>query len=172
MKIGNNVFKKSFAVVLLACAGLGGAHAADPQSYTIDLTAVIPSDSFHVIPVESGWINQTQAMSYDLATSKLKPFEKEFQYKNTSGAIQATLTNTNADGAPVLSNGSGDTIPLTVKFNNKTLSDTAATVVESAAAAAGGRTTLSIAQANTSALDVMGSFSGSVSMIFEPVVES
>lgn len=46
----------------------------------------------------------------------------------------------------------------------------ATTVVEAAAAKAGGRTALRIAQEDDKALDVNGSFTGSVSMIFEPVV--
>lgn len=163
---------KSLAAALFSCAVIGGvaAHAADSQSYTINLTATVPSDSFHVIPVDAGWIDQTQDMGYDIATSKLKVFEKQFQYKNTAGGIQATLTgNLSSDGNPQLSNGT-DVIPLAVSFNNVALSKTATTVVEAAAAKAGGRTALRIAQADDKALDVNGSFTGSVSMIFEPAV--
>ncbi|WP_276551441.1 CS1 type fimbrial major subunit [Erwinia mallotivora] len=167
-----SIMKKSLTVAILSCVALGGtiAHAADSQSYTINLTATIPSDSFQVIPVDSGWINQTQDMGYDIATSKLQVFEKQFQYKNTAGAIQATLTgNLNSDGQPQLSNGK-DVIPLAVSFNNVALSTTAATVVASDAARAGGRTALRISQADDDALSVNGSFTGSVAMIFEPVV--
>ena len=146
------------------------AHAADSQSYTINLTATVPSDSFHVIPVDSGWIEQTQDMGFDIATSKLKVFEKPFQYKNTAGGIQATLTgNLSTEGKPQLSNGA-DIIPLAVSFNNVELSKTATTVVEEAAAKAGGRTTLKISQADDKALEVNGLFTGSVSMVFEPAV--
>ncbi|WP_142966697.1 CS1 type fimbrial major subunit [Enterobacter cloacae] len=173
MKRNFSALNKTLAATLFSCAVFGGvaAHAADDsQSYTINLTANVPSDSFQVIPVEAGWIYQTQDMGYDIATSKLKVFTKDFQYKNTGGAIQATLTdNLNTDGRPQLSNGN-DIIPLTVSFNNVEISKTATTVVEAAAAKAGGRTALKIAQADDKALDVSGSFTGSVSMIFEPVV--
>ena len=159
-------------VTLAVCTALAGfaAHGADSQSYTINLTATIPSDSFQVIPVDTGWINQQQDMGYDISTSKLQVFEKQFQYKNTSGAIQATLTgNLNTDGKPQLSNGN-DVIPLAVTFNNVALAKTATTVVQEAAAKVGGRTALKISQADDKALTVNGSFTGSVSMIFEPVV--
>lgn len=172
MKRNFSVLNKSLAAALFSCAALGGvaAHAADKQSYIINLTANVPSDSFQVIPVDAGWIDQAQDMGYDIATRKLREFRKDFQYKNSAGGIQATLTgNLNSDGKPQLSNGT-DVIPLSVIFNNVALSRTATTVVEAAAAKAGGRTALRIAQADDMALDVSGSFTGSVSMIFEPVV--
>lgn len=172
MKRNFSALNKSLAAALFSCAVFGGvaAHAADSQSYTINLTATVPSDSFQVIPVDAGWIDQTQDMGYDIAASKLKVFEKPFQYKNTAGGIQATLTgNLSTDGKPLLSNGT-DVIPLAVSFNNVALSKTATTVVEATAAKAGGRTALKIAQADDKALEVNGSFTGSVSMIFEPVV--
>lgn len=172
MKRNFSALNKSLAAALFSCAVFGGvaAHAADSQSYTINLTATVPSDSFQVIPVDVGWIAQTQDMGYDIATSKLKVFTKDFQYKNTAGGIQATLTgNLNSDGNPQMSNGT-DVIPLSVSFNNVAISKTATTVVNASAAQAGGRTALRIAQADDKALVVNGSFTGSVSMIFEPVV--
>lgn len=160
---------KPLVAALLSCAALAGAaHASDSQSYTINLSATVPSDAFQVIPVESGWIDQTQDMGYDIASSKLQVFEKQFQYKNTSGAIQATLTgNLNSDGKPQLSNGN-DVIPLTVSFNNIPLTKTSTEVVSKDAAKAGGRTALKISQADDAALTVSGLFTGSVAMIFEP----
>lgn len=173
MKSKFSVLNKSLAA-LVVCTSLGGiaAHADDSQSYTINLTATVPSDAFQVIPVDTGWIDQTQNMGYDIATSKLQIFEKQFQYKNTSGGIQATLTgNLNTDGKPQLSNGS-DVIPLAVTFNGVALSNAATTVVTADAAQAGGRTALKISQADDSALTVNGVFTGSVAMIFEPTTEN
>ncbi|HAS1065209.1 TPA: adhesin [Enterobacter cloacae] len=166
-----NAIKTTLAAAVISFSALtGAAHAAESQSYTINLSATVPSDSFQVIPVDAGWIDQTQDMGYDIANSKLQVFEKQFQYKNTSGAIQATLTgNLNSDGKPQLSNGT-DTIPLAVSFNNTKLSKTATEVVSESAAKAGGRTTLKITQDDDAALTVNGLFSGSVAMIFEPVV--
>lgn len=169
MKCKFSVLNKSLAAAAVICATFGVAHAADPLSYTINLSASVPSDSFQVIPVDTGWIDQTQDMGYDIATSKLQVFEKQFQYKNTAGAIQASLTGNLNNGKPQLSNGT-DVIPLAVTFNNVALSDSAATVVAVDAAKAGGRTALRISQATDAALTVNGSFTGSVSMLFEPVV--
>ncbi|MEJ4046171.1 CS1 type fimbrial major subunit [Erwinia sp. SLM-02] len=173
MKRNLSALNKALVTALVSCAVLGGtaAHAADSQSYTINLSAEVPTDSFHVIPVDSGWIDRTQNMGYDIATQKLQTFEKQFQYKNTAGAIQATLTgNLSADGKPQLSNGS-DIIPLAVTFNNVALSKTATTVVSEDAAKTGGRTALKIMQDDEASLTVSGSFTGSVAMIFEPAID-
>ncbi|EBH1361848.1 adhesin [Salmonella enterica subsp. enterica serovar Napoli] len=163
--------KTTLAAALISCAAMtGAAHAEDSQSYTINLSATVPSDSFQVLPVDAGWIDQTQDMGYDIASSRLQVFEKQFQYKNTAGAIQATLTgNLNSDGKPQLSNGS-DVIPLAVTFNNKPVTRTATEVVSASAAQAGGRTALKITQSEEAPLTVSGLFTGSVAMIFEPVV--
>ncbi|HEK1126819.1 TPA: adhesin [Proteus mirabilis] len=167
------MLKRSLSIIFLSCGALGSmvAHAADEQRYAIDLTATIPTESFQVIPVESGWINQTQEMAFDLGTRKLQDFTKQFQYKNTSGGIQATLTNTDSKGTAILSNGN-DTIPLAVIFNGVTLSKTPSTVVNADDTKTGGRTNLRITQQTDTPLTVTGSFTGQVAMVFEPVVET
>lgn len=169
MKTPFSALNKSLtALAIFASFGITAAHAVDAQSYTISLTANVPSDNFHVIPVNAGWIGQTQDMGYDIATSRLHVFERQFQYKNTSGGIQATLTDyLNTEGSPQLSNGT-DVIPLAVSFNGVALSKTATAVVTADAAKAGGRTALRITQADDQPLTVNGSFTGSVAMIFEP----
>ncbi|PDO86111.1 CS1 type fimbrial major subunit [Kosakonia pseudosacchari] len=153
----------------LSVLGSSMAMAANQQSYNIDVYAHVPSDDFQIEPVESGWINQAQEIEYDITTSKLKAFEKQFQYKNVSGGIQATLMNTDANGKAILSNGT-DIIPLKVEFNGVELDDSAQTVVDATAASAGGRTTLRISQDDTQPLTVEGDFTGQVAMIFEEVV--
>lgn len=172
MKSQFSALNKPLIAALAVCAALNGAaaHAAGEQKFTIDLEATIPSDAFQIVPVTAGWISQTQDMGYDIATKKLQVFEKQFQFKNTSGGIRAALTgNLNTSGQPQLSNGT-DVIPLAVKFNGVALSKTATTVVTAGAAKTGGRTTLKISQADDKSLTVNGSFTGSVSMTFEPVV--
>lgn len=165
------MLKKSLMVTLVSGVALFSifANAADEQRYTIELSATIPTEAFQVVPVESGWISQTQEMAYDLGTSKLQDFSKQFQYKNTSGAIQATLNNVDSNGDPILSNGI-DTIPLAVSFNGVALSNKATTVVSAEQAKTGGRTNLRIAQKTDKALTVTGSFTGQVAMVFEPVL--
>lgn len=167
----NKSVRSIFVKGIFAAAILGSsfANAANQQSYAIDLKADIPSDAFQIVPVDSGWINQEQIMGFDLNTMKLKTFEKQFQFKNTSGGIQATLTNTDSNGEAILSNGN-DIIPLKVEFNGVELTDTAKTVVDATAAKTGGRTMLRISQADKQALTVNGSFTGQVAMIFEEAV--
>lgn len=169
--ITNTMAKKCLkgGAISLAIFGSSLAFAANQQSYAINLKAEIPSDVFHVIPVDSGWINQTQTMEYDIATAKLQTFEKQFQYKNTTGGIQATLMNINGNGTPALSNGT-DSIPLNVEFNGVQLSSSAVTVVDNQAAQAGGRTMLRISQADSAPLTVDGSFTGQVALMFEEVI--
>lgn len=170
------VFVKPLAIISISLFGFGNwvyAASNSYQSYSISLTASVPSDTFHVIPVDSGWVNQTQDIGYDISTRKLQVFEKQFQYKNTAGAIQATLTgNLSTDGKAQLANGSADIIPLEVMFNNVVLSRTATSVISADAAKAGGRTALRIYQADEKALNVSGLFTGSVAMVFEPVTPS
>lgn len=164
--------RKTLLATLAFCTSFScaTAYAADAQSYTINLSAKIPSDTFMVIPVDPGWINQTQDMGYDISTKKLNVFKKQFQYKNSAGPIRATLTgNLNSEGKPQLSNGT-DVIPLAVTFNRVALSNTATTVVEAAPAKAGSRAELVIAQDEDKPLTINGSFSGSVAMIFEPEI--
>lgn len=166
-KFAKNILIKglvSAAILSSACA-----YAVNQQSYTINLKADIPSDAFQVVPVENGWINQTQTMGYDLNTMKLQTFEKQFQFKNTSGGIQAMLTNTDSNGDAILSNGN-DIIPLKVEFNGVQLSDSTQVVVDDATAKVGGRTMLRISQADKNALAVNGSFTGQVAMIFEEAI--
>lgn len=165
------MLKKSLMVTLFSSIAFSSmfANAADEQHYTIELSATIPAENFHVIPVESGWVNQIQEMVYDLGTNKLQAFSKQFQYKNTSGGIQATLNNTDSNGDPILSNGT-DIIPLSVTFNGVKLSNEAVTVVDADRAKAGGRTNLRITQKTDEALDMTGSFTGQVSMVFEPAL--
>ncbi|MGU3522804.1 CS1 type fimbrial major subunit [Enterobacteriaceae bacterium C23F] len=170
-----NTFTKSLlASAVVFTAMVGSAHAADAESYDIKLKASIPSDEFHVRPVDSGWIDQIQDMEFDMATKRLKPVEKMFQYKSTGGAIQAHLdpSSVGTDNSPLLFNGTQN-IPLSVTFNNTAVTTTAATVVSDADANTGGRSNLKIAMKNDSPLVLdtyAGDYTGTVSVIFEPVV--
>ena len=165
-----NKFAAAMAISSLFCSSAVLAAAGPTYaSYDISLKAEIPTENFHVIPVESGWIDQEQEMGYDFGSSSLKAFEKQFQFKNTSGAIQATLTDQLNAGVPQMSNGT-DAIPLKVMFNNIEVTDKAATVVTESAAKVGGRTALRISQKDSTALTVTGKFTGVVAITFEPVV--
>lgn len=145
------------------------AYAAEQQSYSIEVVASVPDDSFYVMPVDGGWINEPQAMDYDYGTQRLRSIEKDFQYKSTLGGIQAYLTNTDSAGSSILSNGQ-DTIPLKVSFNGIALSSSTSEVVSESAAKNGGRTNLRIEQKDEKPLTVSGSFNGQVALMFEPAL--
>lgn len=82
--------KTLLAALITSTAMLGTAHAADVERYDIKLKATVPSDEFHVRPVDAGWIDQSKPWSLTSGTGKLHPIEKLFQYKNSSGAIMAS----------------------------------------------------------------------------------
>lgn len=165
---------------LLAACVAGGAfmaaslQAATPENFEIQLKASIPSDEFHVRPVDSGWINEEQEMQFDIGTQKLQAVEKLFQYKNTAGGIKASLSNTNAQGNAQLFN-SNQSIPLKVTFNGNTVNNTGTTVVTAAEAKDGGRSNLRITTLSDTALDLntyAGEYTGIVNITFEPEVSS
>lgn len=171
----NAKLSKSLIACAVACAAFtGSATAADVESYSIQLKASIPSSDFHVRPVEAGWIDQVQTMEYDLATNRLLPVEKLFQYKNTAGAIQASLDAnfTDATGSSILYNGT-QSIPLKVSFNNTEVTTTAKDVVTSSDASTGGRANLKIESDSSTTLlpgTHAGEYTGTVAIIFEPKV--
>lgn len=175
MKRNISSLRNSLAVMMLSSAvlvGMFGHTVVAEERYTINLSANVPSDKFHVLPVDVGWISQPQEMHYNHITGKLNIFEKLFQFRNDSGAIQASLTgNLTAEGKPYLSNGK-DIIPLVVSFNNKEISNSSDMVVPDTMAKAGGRTMLKISQAGNEKLAVSGSFTGNVDIIFEPALGS
>jgi hypothetical protein len=159
----------SLAALISASAGAD----ANLEKYEVLLKASVPADEFQVRPVESGWILERQEMAYDFGTEQLKPVNKMFQYKNTAGAIKATLMNTDTNGAPVLFGGNGKSIPLSVKFNNIAVTAQGVQVVTADEAKNGGRTDLDISTVNNTALSPAtwaGEYTGSVSINFEPVV--
>lgn len=166
----------SVAAVSMLTAISSSAGAADLEEYEVLLKASVPSDSFHVRPVESGWIGERQEMVYDQGTSKLQPVSQMFQYKNTAGAIKATLLNTDDDGAPLLNNGNGDkNIKLAVKFNNIAVDNNGVDVVSATDAQKGGRANLNISTASSEKLDpseYAGEYTGSVTINFEPSVSN
>nr|WP_241391089.1 CS1 type fimbrial major subunit [Serratia proteamaculans]ULG16499.1 adhesin [Serratia proteamaculans] len=159
----------SFAALISNSAG-----AAELQEVEVLLKASVPADNFHVRPVETGWVGERQEMVYDLATEKLQPVKKNFQYKNTAGAIKASLLNTGADGMPLLFSGD-KSIPLAVKFNNIAVTEQGVQVVTVDEAKSGGRADLNISTFSNTALDsatYAGEYTGSVSINFEPVAAS
>ncbi|WP_338806843.1 CS1 type fimbrial major subunit [Pseudomonas chlororaphis] len=91
------------------------AMADDPITHTIQMEAVVPSDSFSVLPTDPSWIGNTQVLSYNPNTKTLTSLVKQFTAKNTESDIHAYLL------APAVITSGDDQIPLDVKFNSKRL---------------------------------------------------
>jgi hypothetical protein len=156
-------FIKTTLFALVAAASFQAVAA--PISHTITLEATVPTSDFYVLPKDSTWINQTQVLSYSPYTGDLSKLTKQFDVKNTAGAITGKLL------APATLSSGSASIPLTVKFNSITLSTTDASVVTQAAAAAASTVNLEIIpvrQAGTS--HTPGNYSGNVQLSFDAAI--
>lgn len=152
-----------FAVVALV---VSVQAMAAPFTHTIAVEAVIPTKAFHVLPV-GDWISKTQMLSYNAITEELSPSINQFSVINTAGAISGKLIAPAvlADNAGVAAN-----IPLTVKFNGKTLSITDQDVLAAAEAATASNVSMEIAAVKPVAGYTAGSYSGNVQLSFDAVV--
>ena len=157
---------RPLAIALLSVVGASQVFAADPIEYQVQLIATVPSSSFYVVPASSGWIGQPQRMEWmdnpSAAGGKLTSVDKEFDVKNSSGAISARLS----DDEAYLYNGA-DKIDLNVSFNGKKLSTSSEEVVSSLEANAWKRVRLLIAAAASTVPYAPGSYSGIVNMTFD-----
>ncbi|WP_338806793.1 CS1 type fimbrial major subunit [Pseudomonas chlororaphis] len=140
------------------------AMADDPITHTIQMEAVVPSDSFSVLPTDPSWIGNTQVLSYNPNTKTLTSLVKQFTAKNTESDIHAYLL------APAVITSGDDQIPLEVRFNNHELPvslryQQALTPLE---AAKGKVVDLEIIPQKTSGDYAPGKYTGSVQILFEP----
>ncbi|ROM93893.1 CS1 type fimbrial major subunit [Pseudomonas brassicacearum] len=160
------MFKKFAIAAPLAALALGSSvvFAASETRHTIQLTAHVPTKTFHVQPVDPDLVIRDQVLSYNPATGDLSTLRAAFDTRHTAGAIEASL-----ESAATLFNGS-DTVPLTVKFNGKDLKvGTAQEVLSEADAAAGRRVDLEIIPTKPADGYAAGDYTGTVSMIFDAV---
>ena len=151
-----------FAVVALA---VSVQAVAAPISHTIAVEAVIPTTAFHVLPV-GDWMSKTQVLNYNAITKELSSSVNQFSVVNTAGAISGQLIT-----PALLADESGATanIPLTVKFNGKTLTTTAQDVLTQAEAATASNVSMEIAAVKPGAGYVAGKYSGNVQVSFDAV---
>ncbi|NWD65968.1 CS1 type fimbrial major subunit [Pseudomonas sp. IPO3774] len=149
----------AFATVLASVQAV-----ANPTPHTIQLQAIVPTSTFHVLP-EGDWIGFPQVMRYNLITKDLSPVVKQFNVKNTLGAIDAKLVN------DVQLVAGSNSIPLTVKFNGVALTTTAQTVVTAPEASPGRLVSLEIIPVKPSTGDyIAGDYAASVHLMFDAVV--
>lgn len=161
-----NFFKTSLAAVALA-AGFASlpAVANDTIEHTIHLSATVPTESFYVLPKETGWIGVVQKLEYNPATEKLSSLEKTFTAINTTGAITGKVAV-----APTMTSQGDDSFPLKVEFGKTELTTDPQEVLSAAEALAGKDMVLAISAVQPDAGYVPGVYSGSVQLEFDAVL--
>ena len=125
------------------------------------VSVTVPTSDFFVLPINPGFLEREQVMSYNPVTERLSPLREYFDVKNVLGGINARL-----GFEPVLSNGR-DLIPLQVTFNGHELGLIETLVVPEGEAQAGRRVQLVIAATPPEDGYASGAYYGSVQVIFD-----
>ncbi|RAI71488.1 fimbrial assembly protein [Pseudomonas fluorescens] len=164
------MFKKIAIATPMAILALSSsmAFAVGEARHSINIVAKVPTNTFHVLPVDPDLIGKDQHLSYNPITDQLSTLRAQFDTKNTNGSIHAML-----ESEAYLSNGViADKVPLTVTFNNKTLSQTAPVeVVGEAESTPGARVDLVITPTKPATGGYKpGDYTGVVAMRFDAVL--
>lgn len=150
-------------VVLGALTSVSAPAIVERQTFAVSVT--VPTAEFHVIPVDPGWIGREQKLHWNLTSEQLSPLRKQFDVRNSNGAIAARLSM-----APYLSNGrDGDHIALEVTFNRIKLTVDNTEVISALDGKTGKRVELLIAAVKPDGGYKPGEYHGSVHMIFEAI---
>lgn len=160
-----NMIKQCTAVALMAMAGLSAdAVWAAREEHTFEVSLIVPSRPFYIIPAESDWIHRPQRLEWNHAKSSLGGLHKNFDVRHDTSAIEARL-----ESSAYLSNGrAGEDIALRVSFNGVELSAdmTPRQVVSQEEAATGKRVSLEIEPVQPPGGYRPGDYSGNVLLLF------
>ena len=164
------MFKKIALATPVAILALSSslAFAVGEARHSINLVASIPTNVFHVLPVDPDVIVKDQRLSYDPVGDQLSSFRTQFDTKNTNGSIEAVL-----EQEAFLSNGVlADKIPLVVTFNGIAIDNTAPVeVVGDAESTPGKRVELVVTPTKPGTGGYKaGEYSGVVAMRFDAVL--
>ncbi|AWY42990.1 hypothetical protein DKY63_24985 [Pseudomonas putida] len=164
------MFKKIAIATPMAILALSSsmAFAEGEARHSINIVASVPTNVFHVLPVDPDLIVKDQRLSYDPIADQLSTLRAQFDTKNTNGSIHAML-----ESEAYLSNGAiADKVPLTVTFNGHALSQTAPVeVVGEAESTPGKRVELVVAPTKPATGGYKpGEYSGVVAMRFDAVL--
>lgn len=150
---------------LMAISGLmSEVTLAAREEQTFELSVIVPSRAFYIIPAESDWIHRPQRLDWNQSTSTMGGLRKNFDVRHDTSAIEARL-----DSAPYLSNGRpGEEIALRVSFNGVELSPDIRPlqVVSQAEAAVGKRVLLDIQPVKPLGGYKPGDYDGNVLLLF------
>lgn len=131
------------------------------EEAVFQVSVKVPTSDFYVLPVNPGFLEREQIMSWNPVNETLSTLREHFDVKNVLGAVDAYLAY-----EPMLSNG-GDTIALQVTFNQQVLGLSAQRVVEAPEAKPGKRVLLEIAALKPDAGYAPGQYFGNVQIIFD-----
>lgn len=160
------MFKKAVATSLVTLAiGSSSAWAANDATTAINITASIPTEVFHVLPVNPDF-GRAEVMNYNLQTGLLSTLRQSYNIKNTAGSIKAYI-----DGGPVaLSNGTAaNNIALTTTFNGTTLTAAPQQVLASGTIATAGTSADLVITPAAPGNGVSGDFSAAYTVVFDNV---
>jgi hypothetical protein len=155
------MIKRFMMAVPVVALVLGSSLATASETITVQLRADVPTNDFYVRPVAGTDLSRTQTMTWNVAASRLDTLRIDLDMRHTTRGINAKL-----DLVPELVGGA-NRIPLVVKVGTTTLSTATGLVAAAAVVQNGARNTLSIEPA-ASAVYAPGSYTGTVSVIFEP----
>lgn len=147
------------AALLLACN-----HAlAIREEQTFHVSVTIPTSEFYVLPVNPGFLEREQVMTWNPVSAELSPLREHFDVKNASGSISARLA-----AEPYLFNGR-ERVDLAVRFNGQLLSLLDTPVVDEQQARVGQRVRLEIAALKPVEGYSPGQYYGTVQLMFDAV---
>lgn len=159
------MIKQCTTAALLAATVLASLSAlAAREEHTFEVSVLVPTRAFYVIPAEAGWIHREQILPWNIATSRLDGLRKHFDVRHDTSAIEARL-----EAPPYLSNGrAADDISLRVRFNGVELSHAPEPrlVVTAADAALGSRVLLEIDPLPPAGGYKPGDYYGNVLLLF------
>ena len=160
-----SLFKKTILTPFVLAVGVWSvqAHAA-PINHTVQLSSFVPTADFYVLPSDSSWIGETQALSYNINTQEMASLVKTFDAVHSAGSISAQLL------APAYLAAGANNVVLDVKFNGKSLTTTAQTVLTAAEAATVKVVNLEIIPTRPATGYESGSYLGNVQLSFDAVI--
>ena len=128
---------------------------------TFEVSVVIPTRSFYVHPVQTGWIHLEQRLPYNSITGELGALSKHYRVSNTNGAVGARLAE-----PAYLSNGH-ERIDLRVVFHNVQLNLQTQQVATASEAGGWLQVDLDISAIKPDGGYRPGQYHGTVNIVFE-----
>ncbi|MGE8323907.1 MAG: CS1 type fimbrial major subunit [Pseudomonas sp.] len=157
--------KARFMAVPFLALVASSALAIEPIRKDITVEAIVPSVEF-TVEADASWANKPVVLDYQADKEAFVPFSNKFQAKSSVGAIDAKLQQ-----AATL-NSESETIALDVKVGNQSLLLTPLEVMSEADAKEGKDLPISIEAIKPNNGYVAGTYSGTVSILFETAAPS